>query len=437
MKTLFKRILCLVLCVATLLTLSFCFASCGAKSRTLLSLGDLTLTENQYQFLLSRAKAAYEGSGYSITDWDTLISLDGTTYNQYVRQQVLHEAKLMLAGVALFEEEGLRLPDATMDAIEKDIKELIEYHGDGSKSTFNGILSAYGFNTAMLKEQYIFEAKFDYIQAHLYGEKGSKLAPTATQEYLEGNAVAFKQLLIRSYAYVYETDLNGDEIYYLKDENDGQTDNIAYDTILGSTRTDEFDKVIVDKNGDSIYYLSDGSIAYNKEKGVRAIRRDSTGQPMTKAYSTEELAENLEIAQSVVAAVNAGDFTAFEVAVSEYADSGDERFLGDGDYCFLYTTGDNGYDYLNDIADALAAVEVGETCIVNSEFGYNVVMRYEIPADATSNSDYTYWFSDLKDRVIQHLFYNKCKDKIEAITVDETVFTETPSMKEISANYNY
>ena len=437
MKALFKRILCLVLCIATLLTLSISFASCKAESRILMTLGDLTLTENQYQFLLSRAKAAYEGSGYKISDWDTLISLDGTTYDEYVRQQVLHEAKLMLAGVALFEEEGLRLPDATMDAIEKDIKELIEYHGDGSKSAFNGILSAYSFNTAMLKEQYIFEAKFDYIQTHLYGEKGSKLAPTATQEYLADHAVAFKQLLIRSYAYVYETDLNGDEIYYLKGENDGQTNNIAYDTILGDTRTDEYDKVIKDKNGDIVYYLSDGSIAYDKEKGVRAIKMDSKGQPVTKPYSTEELAENLEIAQSVISAVNKGDFTAFEVAVSEYADSDDDRFLGDGDYCFLYTTGDNGYDYLNDIADALADIEVGETCIVNSEFGYNVVMRYEIPDDATSNSDYSYWFSDLKDRVIQHLFYNKCKDKIEAIKVDEAIFGEIPSMKDISANYNY
>ena len=437
MKALLKRILCLVLCVATLMTLSFCFASCAAESRTLLTLGEHTLTENQYRFLLSRAKAAYESSGYKISDWDTLISLDGTTYDQYVRQQVLHEAKLMLAGVALFEEEGLRLPDATIDAIENDIDELIEYHGAGSKSTFNGILSAYSFNTAMLKEQYIFEAKFDYIQTYLYGENGSKLAPTATQEYLEDNAVAFKQLLIRSYAYVYETDLNGDEIYYLKDENDGQTNNIAYDIILGSTRTDEYDKVITDKNGDNIYYLSDGSIAYDKEKGVRAIKMDSTGQPMTKAYSSEELAENLEIAQSVINAVQKGDFTAFEVAVSEYADSGEDRFLGDGDFCFLYTTGDNGYDYLNDIADALAEIEIGETCIVNSEYGYNVVMKYEIPSDATSNSEYSYWFSDLKERVIQHLFYSKCKDKVEAVKVDETIFGEIPPMKEISANYNY
>lgn len=437
MKIFLKRALSLLLCVTVLLSLSFCFTACGEKAQVMMTLGDITMTENQFQFLLSRAKAAYESAGLTVKDWETYISLDGTTYDQYVRQQVLQEAKLMMAGVALFEEEGLRLPDETMEAIETDIEELIEYHGEGSKSELNSILSAYGFNVNMLKEQYIFEAKYAYIQTYLYGEDGSKLAATATQEYLNDHAVAFKQLLIRSYKYVYATDLNGDEIYYLTDENNGQTNNVAYDTINGYTRTDEFGEVITDKNGDKIYYLANGDIAYDKENGVRAVTYDTSGNPVTEVFDSEALAENLEIAQGIVNSVNAGDFKAFETAISEYGDSGDDRFLANDDYCFLYTTGDNGYDYLNDIADKLAEAEVGEVCIVNSDFGYNVVMKYEIPADATSNSAYDDWFSDLSERVVQYLFYNKCKDKIEAVTVDETIFAAQPKMGEISPNYNY
>lgn len=437
MKICFKRGLCVLLCMAVLMSLAFCFTACGEKADVMMTLGDHTMTENQFLFLLSRAKAAYESAGMTVKDWETLISLDGTTYDQYVRQQVLQEAKLMLAGVALFEEEGLRLPDATMEAIETDIKELIEYHGEGSKSTLNGILSAYGFNVNMLKEQYIFEAKYEYIQTYLYGENGSKLAATATQEYLNDHAVAFKQLLIRSYAYVYQTDLNGDEIYYLTDENDGQTNNIAYDTINGNTRNDEFGKVITDKNGDKVYYLANGDIAYDKEKGVRAITYDKSGNPVTRVFTSEELAENLEIAQGIVNSVAKGDYKAFETAISEYADSGDDRFMGSDGHCFLYTTGDNGYDYLNDIADKLAEAEMGEVCIVNSDFGYNVVMKYEIPANATSNSEYKDWFTDLNTRVVQYLFYKKCKDKIDAVKVDEAVFAAVPKMGEVSPNYNY
>lgn len=437
MKILLKRSFCVLLCIVTLLSLPLCLGSCSSESPVMMSLGDVTVTENQFHFLLSRAKATYEQAGFDIDDWDTKIDLSGTTYDDYVRQQVLAECKLMMAAVALFEEEGLRLPDATVEAIDTEIDELIEYHGEGSKSAFNSILSAYGFNVDMLREQYIFEAKYEYIQTHLYGEDGSKLAATAKQEYLEGNAVAFKQLLIRSYRYVYEKDLNGDEIYYLVDENDGQTDNIAYDTIHGVTRTDEFGEVIEDKNGDAVYYLSDGSIAYDTENGVRAISVNTSGELETEKLSKDELTENLEIADMIKSSVRAGDFLGFEAAVAEYTDSGDDRFLGDGAYCFLYTTGDNGYDYLNDIADELAKVEVGEICIINSEYGYNVVMKYELPADAVSNTTYSEWFSDLSDRVIQYLFANKCKDKVEAIVVDNDLFAAAPSMADVSPNYRY
>ncbi len=437
MKTFVKRLLCLLLSVIMLLTLVISTASCAAEAKVMMTLGNHSMTENQFQFLLSRAKAAYEHSGFTVKDWDTYIDLNGTTYDIYVRQQVLQEAKLMLAGVALFDELGLRLPDETKDAIAKDIDELIEYHGDGSKSEFNSILAAYGFNVKMLEEQYIFEAKYDYVQAYLYGENGSKLAESATQEYLKDHAVAFKQLLIRSYKYVYETDLNGDEIYYLTDENNGKTNNIAYDTINGYTRNDEFGKIITDKNGDKIYYLANGDIAYDKEKGVRALTYDKSGNPVTQNLSTEELSENLEIAESVMNNVKAGDFAGFEAAVSEYVDSGEDKFLGDNELCFLYTTGDNGYDYLNDIADALADVDVGETAMIKSEYGYNVVMKYAIPSNATSDDAYKDWFSDIQTRVMKYLFYNKCKDKMDAIVVDEAIFAAMPKMGEISPNYNY
>ena len=438
MKICLKRALACLLCVVTVLSLSCVFTACSQdKSPVLLSYENLTVTENQFKFLLSRAKANYERMGLSEDNYDDLIDLDGTTRGDYIMQQVLHDAKLMIAGAALFEQEGLTLPAETVDAIETEVAEYIEYHGDGSKSAFNNILSAYSFNVTMLENQYLFEAKYQYVQDYLYGENGSKLAPSATQEFLNDNAVAFKQLLIRSYKYVYEKDVSGDEIYYLTDANDGQTDNIAYDKIKGSTRIGEDGKVITDKNGDSIYFLENGDIAYDKEKGVRAVMVDATGNLVTELCSSEELAENKEIAEKVKSSVEKGDFLAFEQAVKEYTDKNDERFTGDNSYCFLYTTGDNGYDELNDIADALSAVEVGDVTVVNSEHGYNIVMRYDIPEDATANKDYEEWFTDLNARVVNYLFRKKCADIIESIQVDEDVFAALPDMKNINANYNY
>ena len=97
MKTFTKRLLCLLLSMVMLLTLVISTASCAAEAKVMMTLGNHSMTENQFLFLLSRAKAAYEHSGFTVKDWDTYIDLNGTTYDIYVRQQVLQEAKLMLA----------------------------------------------------------------------------------------------------------------------------------------------------------------------------------------------------------------------------------------------------------------------------------------------------------------------------------------------------
>ena len=432
----FKSILSVLLCLLTVCASATIFASCGKESPVLLSHGDVTLSQAQYAFLLTRAKAAYEKSGYKDA-WDTKLDLTGITRDEYVRQQVLQEAKLMLAGVALFHEMKLTLPSATVDAVEQEIDELIEYHGDGSKSELNSILSAYGFNVDMLREQYMFEAKYEYVQTELYGEDGSKLAASAKQEYLNEFAVCFKQLVIRSYRYDYEVDNNGDEIYYLTNANDAKVNKVAYDSVKGVIRTDEFGETIQDKNGDTVYYLPNGKIAYDKENGVRMIKMNADGSPATVNLSREELLENRDIAESMVASVEAGDFAAFEASVAEYADSGDDKFMGDDALCFLYTTGDNGYDSLNDIADQLAEASVGDVFFINTDTGYHVFMKYDIPENAVTNTEYSDWFTDLPERVTQYLFRQKCNPYLDKIVVDNEVFAACPKVVDVTSNSNY
>ena len=117
--------------------------------------------------------------------------------------------------------------------------------------------------------------------------------------------------------------------------------------------------------------------------------------------------------------------------------SGDEAYIADGSFCFLYTTGDNGYDYLNDMADTLSGMEIGDACVMKSEYGYHVIMRYALPPDAASNSEYSDWFPDLASRVVDQLFAAKCAPYVERITVDNEVFAALPSMKDVGVNYYY
>ena len=158
---------------------------------------------------------------------------------------------------------------------------------------------------------------------------------------------------------------------------------------------------------------------------------------MTTRYPADKLAEHKDTAEELMAAVDKGDYAAFESILEEYQLNDEDVYVTDGALCFLYTTGDNSYDYLNDIADALAKVEEGEMQIVNSEYGYNVVMKYPIPSDAITNKAYEDWFADLTERIIAKQFHTMCKPYMERVTVDPEVFATLPSMKEIATNTSY
>ena len=432
-----RRILSVILCLALLMG-AVAMTACSKRGTTLLELNGYTISTNQYQLLLSRVKASLYYAGYSVdssTFWDMVIDSEGNTYDQYFRNAALNDAKRYLAAAVIFDEEGLVLPQSYKDAIDEDIDEYVR--DAGSKSALNNALSAYGVNVDMLRDLYELEAKYAYLQAHLYGAEGEKIAANVRYDYLTEHAVCFKQVLIRAFDYVYETDNNGDEIYYKVGENNAKINNIAYDTVGGFTRVDEFDKTILDKNGDAIYYLPNGSIAYDKVNGVRSVVYDANGVAKTVKYSAEELAEHKAAGEEIMASVTKGDYAAFEALLAEYEVSGDDAFVTDSTYCFLYTTGDNDYDYLNDIADVLAESEEGVVRMVSSEYGYNVVMKYPIPQDAVTNAAYEDWFGDLSTRVVAKLFHNKCAPHMEKVTVNSEAFAALPSMKQVATNFSY
>ena len=435
--TTLRRLLTIVLCL-TLLMGTLAMTACSEKSPVLLKLDDHEITANQYQFFLSRVKGSLHYTGYNVESsdfWNMIIDDQNNTYDDYFRNAVLEDARRYLAALAIFEERELVLPQSYVENIDKQMEEYLT--DAGSKSTLNTLLSAYGINADMLREIYIIEAKYDYLQQVIYGKDGELISADARTEYLKQHAVGFKQILIRSFDYVYEKDANGDEIYYLPNENNDKVNNIAYDTENGNVRLDEYGKTIKDSNGDYVYFNDDGTIAYDKEKGVRSMVYDAEGNLKTEKYSTEELAAHKDAAEEILASISEGDFAAFEALMEECAIAEDDAFVTDGAYCFLYTTGDNSYDYLNDIADALADAEVGELKIITSEYGYNVVMKYDIPADAVTNTAYKDWFGDLGDRIIAKQFHTMCKPYMEKVTVDSEVFATLPSMKEIATNISY
>ena len=438
MKIKLRRAASLLLCLALLCGSVTALTSCATPT-PIATLGDHEITVNMYQFLLSRIKGKLGRAGYSVESadfWSTIVDKDNTTYDEYFRQTALADVRSYLAALSVFEEKGLSLPESEYDRIDAELDDYLA--AAGSKSALDAELSAFGVNADMLREIYVMEAKIAYVRDYIYGKDGAKVAANLRQDYLRDNAVAFRHVLIRSFDYVYKTDENGDDIYYLPNENNAKVNNVAYDRAIGNVRTDEHGEIIKDANGDSVYFLPNGRVAYDKKTGVRSRVYDKEGFAVTKSLSSAELLENLDAAEEILATVDAGDYAAFEALLAEFEVDGEDFFETDGKLSFLYTTGDNPSDYLNDIADELALCEVGELRMVyTTEYGYNVVMRYPMPEDAATDSAYKEWFEDLADRVVSELFYGLCEPYIDRVKVDEEAFATLPAMTEIGTNYNY
>lgn len=441
----FPLILALLLAIAGILTTTTGCSTSANVGKPLLTLEGQTVSENMVQLLMARVKGNLQMSGYTVSKdsfWEQIVELDGTRYDEYAKSLVLATAKEYLAAAVMFDEKGLTLSRSKLDEIDDEIDEMIE--AAGSKAKLNETLADYGANVDILRALYVLEAKVAALKLSLYGTDGALISENVKQQYLEKEAIAFRRLLIHSQNYVYVKDKNGDEIYYL-DNNDGKTNTIAYDTENGKTRLNDDNETITDDNGDAIYYTETGRIAYDTENGKRAFEHDEDGDPKLESYSEEVLAAHkAELAELLTRLEGAGA-AEFEALLTEYASKGDE-YSADSGLCFLYKS-DNGTQELSDMADVLQfrttatggeeEVQPGDIVSMETENGIYILMRYDVPSDAATNSTYSAWFTELAERVSLWLFAQECAPYVERIEVDAARYAALPKMKEIGVNTRY
>ncbi len=404
---------------------------CAPKQKTLMTLGKQTLSVNQYELLLSRMRGQLEYNSYPVDSddfWKTIWSTDGATYEQYFGESILQQAKDMLVKLYLFEEVyGLTLPDSNAEEIDRYIEDALSMEFDGSKSSFNRALSAYGVNMEMLRENYLMEDKITYLTNYIASITGD----SAKEEYYEQNYVCFRQIIFPLYEYVWETDENGDVIYYLEGSN-----HIAYNKTSGTPRTGTDGKQATDENGDTVYYTADGKIAYDTKDGVPMAKDENNdGYADYRTLGEEEAAAVAERAGKLYELIAAGDFSTFE----SYGDD-----LSDDDIWATYQNGiflrkDENYsaDYLNDIAEALEKMEVGDTALIQSENAYHLIMKYALEEGAYKQSANEDWFSDFNEMLGAQILETLCAPYMEQITVNETALAGARSIRELGSNHYY
>ncbi|MBE6597544.1 MAG: peptidylprolyl isomerase [Ruminococcaceae bacterium] len=434
-----KRPLKALAALLAILMISLSLFGCSSKGKTLMELDGTKISVNTYQLFLSRMKgtlcsASYYGNNAKYPSfWDTVMDADGTTYNKHFTDEVLNSTKNYLAALYLFDKEGLKLPDSYIEEIDAELEELIENDADGSKNSFNAILSEFGVNYKMLREAYIMEAKIAYLNDHLFGADGSKISPKLIEDYYQANYARFKQVFIYTYALVWDTDENGDDVYYSTTDSK----KISYDKTAKTTNKNG--EYVKDKNGDDVYFTEEGRIAYDKKNGQRNPVLDSeTGYQMTRKYTEAELIAASDYAQQVLEKAEAGNYTLFDSLVDNYSEDEGMSKYANG----YYVTADTDYDS-PEVIEALFDMKDGEVRRVNSEYGIHIVMRYELEEEGyskTANSDFfvnaesgqIVFMSELKN----YLLSEKLKSYVDMIEIDEELLG-TVDMKSSGVNFYY
>ncbi|MGM9682791.1 MAG: peptidyl-prolyl cis-trans isomerase [Eubacteriales bacterium] len=435
MKKRILRALCFVLALCAVGC--FCLTGCSSKGKTLLKYDGETLSQNMYMLFLSRLKGTLASSDYYGTEalkdsfWDAVTDADGRTRNDIYKAQILDNAKTYLAALHLFEELGLKLPDSKIDEIDERLEGLIEDDADGSKSTFNSILSAYGANYRVLRDAYILEAKISYLRDYLFGSDGSRIAENVYEEYYEQNYARFKQVFIYTYAPVYVTDADGNDVYYTSDNK------IAYDKNANQKKNED-GVTQRDENGDIIYVDDEGKVAYDKENGTRAFVYDENGYVLTREFTREELINASDRAQLVLEEAREGESKIFDSLVKEYSEDEGSTKYANG----YYVTKDSQYDS-PEVIEALFEMEPGEVRRVDSDYGIHIVMRYELEAGGYALDDNSDFFISTTtgkyvflDNLISQLLSDYLDKYVGDIVVDEKLL-EGINIKNIGANYYY
>ena len=439
----FVKIIVLVLAVFLMMS---AFASCSSEGEAVMTIADKGMSVNTYQLLLSRMKGTLYSYGYDVTSekfWRTIISTDGTNYDDYFTASVQEQASRYIIADYLFDRNGLILTDDRIEMVDKLMDAYVKQAG--SKSELNSKLAKFGANYDILRDLLILETKIDMLKDHLYGDKGEKLEESVKEGYFHENYVAFSQIFLATYSYINQLDKDNKQVYY----TDEKYTAIAYDKVNGVSKNNVYGEVIVDEFGNQVYYTSDGKIAYDTEKGVvgyeverdddNKIKRDEQGN-VIKKIKKMTAAEIEEVAKKASAYLEAcdGDIDLFIEHAEIYGEG-----EGDGETMYLYSVADyygsidSSLGYLDDISEGIKKGDLGDCFVVQSEYGFHIVCKYEMEKGAYNDEKHNDTFSDFYLNLIAGIFDEECKQYESAVVINVDAMAAAPTIADVEVNTLY
>ena len=446
MKKMFVRIAAMLVVV---LMLALPLASCaGGKALLTLKADGKTysISVNLYELMLSATKGNLDAYNYTLQGlrpsqdafWEIMDTYDGSTFetaNDFYRKKVLDDCKSYLLSLYLFDKFDLELSESAKGEIEDLMSELVKTDGDGSKTKLNSVLAEFGVNYKMLKEYYTIKAKFKAVQDHIYSTTG----PNIKNQYVNEHYVHFYQLFLANYTYVYETDKNGDTIYY-----NPSTSKILYKE-TEYTQTDASGKVETDSKGQIVYYtdVTRDHISYDTKNGQPSYKIDADGESyVTKPMTEDELDKLVERANDLHQSLQGVAKDTFVARANAESDDTQAAIYTDGYYLqkgMDYSASGQDFLYLDTIVEKLSdpAVKVGDVIMISSPSGYHILMKCSPTENAYELEANDVWFSGFATLLTGDLFADRVEPYRSQIEVNQKVYAKAPSMKEVGVNYFY
>lgn len=446
MKKLFVRIAAALL-VVLMLVLPLASCSGGKKMLTLKVDGKTySISVNLFELMCSAMKGTLAAYGYTLEGhrpsqdayWDIMDTYDGKTMetsDAYYRKNVLENCKSYLVSLYLFDKYELKLSAVAEKEIEDMMDELVKTDGDGSKAKLNSVLANYGVNYNMLKEYYTIKAKFKAVQDHIYSTTG----PNVKNDHLNEKYVHFYQIFLANYTYVYETDKNGDTIYF-----NPSTNQVLYKVteFTHTTASGDYER---DSKGQIIYYtdVTRTHISYDSEKGQPSYKIDKDGESYeTKPMTEKELDELMERANDLLESLQGVTKDAFVSKVSSESDDTQAAIYTDGYYLQKgvdYTASGEDFMYLDTIVEKLSSADVqnGDVIMIPSPSGYHILMKCAPTENAYELEANDVWFTSFATELTSELLTQYAEPYLAQIKMNEKVYANAPSMKEVAVNYFY
>ena len=446
MKKMFVRIAAMLVVV---LMLALPLSSCaGGKALLTLKADGKTysISVNLYELMLSATKGNLDAYNYTLQGlrpsqdafWEIMDTYDGSTFetaNDFYRKKVLDDCKSYLLSLYLFDKFDLELSESAKGEIEDLMSELVKTDGDGSKTKLNSVLAEFGVNYKMLKEYYTIKAKFKAVQDHIYSTTG----PNIKNQYVNEHYVHFYQLFLANYTYVYETDKNGDTIYY-----NPSTSKILYKE-TEYTQTDASGKVETDSKGQIVYYtdVTRDHISYDTKNGQPSYKIDADGESyVTKPMTEDELDKLVERANDLHQSLQGVAKDTFVARANAESDDTQAAIYTDGYYLqkgMDYSASGQDFLYLDTIVEKLSdpAVKVGDVIMISSPSGYHILMKCSPTENAYELEANDVWFSGFATLLTGDLFADRVEPYRSQIELNQKVYAKAPSMKEVGVNYFY